>query len=1099
MNKRIFELLRSVYSKKDQLSILLKGEFLKKSMTKNLKTTRLSKAAREFNVSTATIVEFLNKKGFELASNPNTKLSPEMYELVLKEYSKEKSVKEKAKIQSQQQAQIKKESISIDDIKSPMADEELKEDIDEDVEDTIIIKNANPPIGDDKEKASKTVVAEDKEPEKNIGPKILGKIELDGKKPKKTKKTEKADTEKVEVEEVKKEKIEVKVEEVEPTKPVKKTEEVKELPKEEPAKKEEVKAETVAPKAEKKVEVKVEKTVAEKKEEISKTDKKEAEKPAEKTTAKKKEAVKKEKEPVKEKVEQKKEAVKKEKPEIKAEKKEKTVVKAEKGDKPKVEKQKETTPSAKKTEKPKEEPQKKEEKSKEEDSNFLETKVEKLEGVKVLGTMELPVEKKKTDYKKKNANKKNAKNKKPIASSSDKNDSNRPKKKKRKRIPTANDNKGNQHQADNKNKRRKKKAQPTRHEPSEEEVQKQLKETLARLSGQNKKSKSSKYRKTKREAIQAKREKEGAEENRNVIEVTEFVTVNELATMMGVDVKQVISTCMAMGLFVSINQRIDAENITMLADEFGYEVEFVSADVQEALDQSDDIEENEEDLIERAPIVTVMGHVDHGKTSLLDFIRNANVIEGEAGGITQHIGAYDVKMPDGRHITFLDTPGHEAFTAMRARGAKVTDIVIIIIAADDKIMPQTIEAINHAQAAGVPIVFAINKIDKPGASPDRIKEELAQRNLLVEEWGGKYQSHDISAKKGIGIEELLEKVLLEAEMLELKGNPKRLAKGTVIESLLDKGRGYVAKLLVQDGTLRKGDYVLAGSNSGKVKAMYNERNKVIDEAGPSTPVLMLGLDGAPQAGDQFNVLTDEREAKSIANRRKQLQREMGIRTQKHITLDEIGRRIAVGDFKELNVIVKGDVDGSVEALSDALLKESTAEIQLNVIHKSVGQISESDVMLASASDAIIIGFQVRPSVGARKLAEDEQIDIRTYSVIYKAIEEIKSAMEGMLSPDIEEKITCNVEVREVFKISKVGSVAGCMVLDGVITRNTRVRIIRDGIVIYTGNLGSLKRFKDDVKEVKTNFECGLNIESFNDIKVGDIIEGFEEVEVSRKL
>jgi translation initiation factor IF-2 len=551
---------------------------------------------------------------------------------------------------------------------------------------------------------------------------------------------------------------------------------------------------------------------------------------------------------------------------------------------------------------------------------------------------------------------------------------------------------------------------------------------------------------------------------------------------------------------VSINQRLDAETITMVADEFGYEVEFVSVEVQEALESSDHEEDyDESDLEERAPIVTVMGHVDHGKTSLLDFIRKTNVIGGEAGGITQHIGAYEVLTQSGKKITFLDTPGHEAFTAMRARGAQVTDVAIIVIAADDKIMPQTIEAINHAQAVGVPTVFAINKIDKPGASPDKIKEELSQRNILVEEWGGKYQSHDISAKHGKGIDDLLEKVMLEAELLELKGNPKKNAKGTVVESSLDRGRGYISKLLVQEGTLSKGDYVLAGSHSGKVKAMYNERNQVVDTAGPSTPVLMLGLDGAPQAGDQFNVLDDEREAKDIAVKRRQLQREQGIRTQKHITLDEIGRRIAVGDFKELNIIVKGDVDGSVEALADSLLKQSTDEVQLNVIHKSVGQISESDVMLASASDAIIVGFQVRPSVAARKLAEKEQIDIRVYSVIYKAIEEIRAAIEGMLSPDIEEKIVCNLEIRDVFKITKVGTIAGCMVLDGTITRNTRVRVIRDGIVIYTGNLGSLKRYKDDVREVKAGYECGLNIENFNDIKVGDIIEGFEEVEVARKL
>ncbi|HOW31210.1 MAG TPA: translation initiation factor IF-2, partial [Bacteroidales bacterium] len=556
-------------------------------------------------------------------------------------------------------------------------------------------------------------------------------------------------------------------------------------------------------------------------------------------------------------------------------------------------------------------------------------------------------------------------------------------------------------------------------------------------------------------------------------------------------------TCMAVGMFVSINQRLDAETIALLADEFGYKVEFVSVDVQESIEGQE--EDKPEDLMPRPPIVTVMGHVDHGKTSLLDYIRNANVIAGEAGGITQHIGAYEVKLEDGRRITFLDTPGHEAFTAMRARGAQVTDIVIIVVAADDNVMPQTIEAINHAQAAGVPMVFAINKMDKPGANAEKIREELSKLNILVEDWGGKYQCQEISAKKGTNVMLLLEKVLLEAELLELKANPTRKAVGTVIESALDKGRGYIAKMLVQNGTLRIGDIVLAGSVFGKVKAMYNERNQAIKEAGPATPLLLLGMTGAPQAGDNFNVMADEREAKQIATKRQQLQREQGIRTQKHITLDEIGRRIAIGDFKELNIIVKGDVDGSVEALSDSLLKLSTEQVQVNVIHKSVGAITESDVLLASASNAVIIGFQVRPSMNARKLAEREEIDIRLYSIIYTAINEIKAAIEGMLSPEIEEKITCNVEVREVFRITKVGSVAGCMVLDGKINRNTRVRVIRDGIVVYTGMLGSLKRFKDDVKEVATGYECGLNIENFNDIKVGDIIEGYEEIEVRRKL
>jgi translation initiation factor IF-2 len=565
---------------------------------------------------------------------------------------------------------------------------------------------------------------------------------------------------------------------------------------------------------------------------------------------------------------------------------------------------------------------------------------------------------------------------------------------------------------------------------------------------------------------------------------------------MNVPVTQIISTCLSLGMFVSINQRLDAETLTVVAEEFGYKVEFVAADVQEAIKEEED---KPEDLKPRPPIVTVMGHVDHGKTSLLDHIRKANVIAGEAGGITQHIGAYEVTLENGKAITFLDTPGHEAFTAMRARGAKVTDVAIIVVAADDNVMPQTVEAINHAQAAGVPIVFAINKVDRAEAVPDKIREQLSKMNILVEEWGGKYQSQEISAKKGTNVDSLLEKVLLESDMLDLKANPNKRGRGTVIESMLDKGRGYVMTVLVQDGTLKVGDIVLAGCYSGRVKALFNERGTRITQAGPAEPVQVLGLTGAPQAGDLFNVMEDEREARDIANKRLQLQREQGIRTHKHITLDEIGRRLAIGSFKELNVIVKGDVDGSIEALSDALLKLSTEEIQVNVIHKSVGQISESDVLLASASNAIIIGFQVRPSPTARKLAEQEQIEIRLYSIIYKAIEELKAAMEGMLEPEFVEKTVCNVEIREVFKIPKAGTVAGCMVLDGKITRNTLVRIVRDGIVVYSGQLASLRRFKDDVKEVTSGYECGLNIANFNDIKVGDIIEGYEQVAVKRTL
>jgi translation initiation factor IF-2 len=586
------------------------------------------------------------------------------------------------------------------------------------------------------------------------------------------------------------------------------------------------------------------------------------------------------------------------------------------------------------------------------------------------------------------------------------------------------------------------------------------------------------------------------EEQRHVLKVTEFVSVNELATMMSTPVNEIIATCMSLGLFVSINQRLDAETMAILAEEFGYTVEFISADVQESIQEYED---KPEDLLPRPPIVTVMGHVDHGKTKLLDYIRHANVIAGEAGGITQHIGAYGVVLDDGRKITFLDTPGHEAFTAMRARGAQVTDVAIIVVAADDGVMPQTVEAINHAQAAQVPMVFAINKIDKQTANPEKIKEGLANMNILVEDWGGKFQSQGVSAKDGTGISDLLDKVLLEAEMLDLKANPNKNAVGTVVESSLDKGRGYVATILVQAGTLHIGDIMLAGTHYGRIKAMYNERGKAVHEAGPSSPVLILGLDGAPQAGDKFNVMDNDREAREIANKREQLQREQGIRTQKHITLDEIGRRIAIGNFQELNVIVKGDVDGSVEALSDSLIKLSTEEIQVNIIHKAVGQISEGDVLLAAASNAIVVGFQVRPSMSARKLAEKEEIDIRLYSIIYDAINEIRSAMEGMLSPEIKEDIVATLEIQETFKITKVGTIAGCIVREGKIKRNSKIRIIRDGIVIYTGELGSLKRFKDDVKEVVSGQDCGLNIANFNDIKIGDIVEAYEQFEVKKKL
>lgn len=727
------------------------------------------------------------------------------------------------------------------------------------------------------------------------------------------------------------------------------------------------------------------------------------------------------------------------------------------------------------------------------------TKYEKLEGPKILGRMELPVKEEK---------------KKPVASSSG---TPADAKKKRKRIRkgpvSANEvgsgsqtgtqpgggqhgggfqGGGNQRRGNQRNDRR---PEPVKKELTQEEIDAQIKETLARLSGGGK-SASSKYRREKRQIISERKSEElqqQAEEDRK-LKVTEFISANEMATMMGVPVNQVIATCMSLGMFVSINQRLSAEIISIVAEEFGFKVEFVSAEAQVAT--TDEVDAPE-DLKHRPPIVTVMGHVDHGKTSLLDYIRKANVIAGEAGGITQHIGAYSVELDNGKKITFLDTPGHEAFTAMRARGAQVTDVVIIVVAADDSVMPQTREAINHAQAAGVPIVFAINKMDKPGANADKIREELSQMNILVEEWGGKYQAQEVSAKKGTNIDLLLEKVLLESDMLDLKANPDKNAVGTVIESSLDKGRGYVTTVLIQSGTLEISDVMLAGCYSGRVKAMFNERGGTIKKAGPSTPVLLLGLSGAPQAGDKFKVMDDEREARDIAAKRLQLLREQGYRTQKHITLDEIGRRLAIGDFQELNIIVKGDVDGSVEALTDSLLKLSTEKIQVNVIHKSVGQVTESDILLASASDAIIVAFQVRPSASARKLAEQEQIDIRTYSVIYDAINEVKSAMEGMLAPEFEEKITCNIDVRETFKISKVGTIAGCMVTDGKVTRNTKVRVIRDGIVVFTGELGSLKRFKDDVKDVAAGYECGLNINNFNDIRVGDVLEGFEMVEIKR--
>ncbi|MDB2408871.1 translation initiation factor IF-2, partial [Crocinitomicaceae bacterium] len=698
----------------------------------------------------------------------------------------------------------------------------------------------------------------------------------------------------------------------------------------------------------------------------------------------------------------------------------------------------------------------------------------KITGPTVLGKIELPVEKPKS----------------PAGSSRPENLNKRKRKRiKKVEVPST----GNKAGGNKFNKQ--KTAKP---EISEQDIQKEIKETLARLSNKGGKSKAAKNRRQKRESVAQKRqeEMEMAELQEKILKLTEFVTVSELASMMSIQPTQVISVCMSLGIFASINQRLDAETIQIVAEEFGYETQFVSAEVQEAIPV---VEDSEEDLIDRPPIITVMGHVDHGKTSLLDRIRNANVIDGEAGGITQHIGAYSLSLKDGKKLTFLDTPGHEAFTAMRARGAQVTDVAIIIVAADDDVMPQTKEAISHAQAANVPMVFAINKIDKPGSNADKIKEQLSGMNILVEDWGGKFQCQEISAKENLNIEELLEKVLLEAELLDLKANPNKPAIGTVIEASLDKGKGYVTNMLVQAGTLKIGDVLLVGRHYGRVRAMHDEKGVSMKEAGPSQAISVLGINGAPSAGDNFNVMLDEKEAKSIATKREQLYREQGLRTTKHITLDEIGRRLAIGDFKELNLIIKGDVDGSIEALSDALLNLSTQEIQVNIIHKGVGAISEADVNLASASDAIILGFQVRPTVGARRLADNEQIDIRLYSIIYKAIEEIKAAMEGMLSPDIEEKVVGSAEIRETFDITKVGTIAGCFVLEGTIKRASMIRIIRDGIVVHTGELGSLKRFKDDVKEVKNNYECGLNIDKYNDIEVGDIIEAYEEVEVARKL
>ena len=1002
-------------------------------------TIRLNKVTRDLNVGITTVVEFLQKKGYTIEASPNAKITEEQYAVLVKEFSTDKNLKiESEKFsQERQNKDRNKASISIEGF------EPKKE----------------------KEEVVKTVIPEEARPKL----KQVGKIDLDNLNKKTAPKV------------------------VEPVAKV-----IEQTPKAEPV---------------------VEKVV----------ERKETPQP-EKETPK----------PV---------VVEEKKPEPAPQPAPAPVLEEKK--EPKIEKTEEKTPQVKEMEK--ETPEAAPVQEKEEDDVFKIRPTEFKSKINVVGQIDLAALNQSTRPKKKSKEEKRKEREekdkqrqeqrklmkdaiiKEIRKGDDKISKNSvnddaAKKKKRNRInkervdinaagttnaggasnnnqrndnanrPNRNNNSkpnGNNNQGGGKFNKDRFKKPVVKAEVSDEDVAKQVKETLARLTNKTK-NKAAKYRKEKRENVQNRlmEQEEMEQEDSKILKLTEFVTANELASMMDIPVTQVIATCMSIGIMVSINQRLDAETINLVAEEFGYKTEYVSAEVAQAITEEED---NEEDLQPRAPIVTVMGHVDHGKTSLLDYIRKANVIAGEAGGITQHIGAYNVKLEDGRHITFLDTPGHEAFTAMRARGAKVTDIAIIIVAADDNVMPQTKEAINHAMAAGVPIVFAINKVDKPHANPDKIKEELAAMNFLVEEWGGKYQSQDISAKKGTGVHDLLEKVLLEAEMLDLKANPDRKATGSIIESSLDKGRGYVATMLVANGTLKMGDIVLAGTSYGKVKAMFNERNQRIKEAGPSEPVLILGLNGAPAAGDTFHVIDTEQEARDIANKREQLQREQGLRTQKLLTLDEVGRRLALGDFHELNVIVKGDVDGSVEALSDSLIKLSTEQVQVNVIHKGVGQISESDVTLAAASDAIIVGFQVRPSSSAGKLAEQEGVDIRKYSVIYDAIEEVKAAMEGMLAPTLKEQITATIEVREVFNITKVGLVAGAMVKTGKVKRSDKARLIRDGIVVFTGAINALKRFKDDVKEVGTNFECGISLTNCNDIKVGDIIEAYEEVEVKQTL
>ena len=976
--------------------------------------TKISKAAKDFNISIATLVEFLQKKGIEVENpeNPNTRINETAYELLVKEYAPDRKLKNQSELISTQRAKVQE-------------------------------KPKETPKATDEVYRTKTASA---------GPKVIGRIDLSTGKPKPA-------------EPVKEEQPAAPVQETKPEAPVKAAEEPKPETPPAPVKKEEKAAPAVAEK---------EAPAPKKAEESPKTPEAPAEVPEKKEKEKKQEAP------------------------------EKTAPATPAAPAPKAE------PKAEKPEE-KSEPAK----NNDETDNFIPTKVTGGLNINVVGKIDLSALNQTTRPKKKT---KEEKRNERLAAAQANGNSQGGDRKKRRRIggkekidiestskqPGGSNGQNNgggrgERPQRERGRNRERERRPIHTEVNEEDVQKQVKETLARLTNKDKgQKKGAKWRKEKREA-NATREREAYEMEKaesKLLKLTEFVTVNDLASMMDVPVNSIIATCMSLGEMVSINQRLDAETINIVAEEFGFRTEYVSAEVAEAITQEED---SEEDLMDRPPIVTVMGHVDHGKTSLLDYIRNANVIAGEAGGITQHIGAYNVKLADGRHITFLDTPGHEAFTAMRARGAKVTDLCIIIVAADDNVMPQTKEAINHATAAGVPIVFAINKIDKPAANPDKIKEELAAMNFLVEDWGGKYQSQDISAKKGIGVEELMEKVLLEAELLELKANPHRKATGSIIESSLDKGRGYVATVLVQNGTLRQGDIILAGTHYGKVRAMFNERNQRIKEAGPAEPALILGLNGAPTAGDTFNVLESEQEAREIATKREQLQRELGLRTKKMLTLEDIGRRRAIGNFQELNVIVKGDVDGSIEALSDSLIKLSTEEIQVNVLHKAVGEISESDVTLAAASDAIIIGFQVRPSQAARREAEREGVEIRLYSIIYQAIEEVKDAMEGMLAPEVKEEVIGTAEVMQTYRISKVGTVAGCLVREGRLRRSAKVRVIRDGIVRYTGDLGSLKRFKDDVKEVTSGYDCGLNIAGYNDIREGDIVECFEEVEVKKSL